>query len=61
MKRGVRGADSSRVHQLVKRSERADPKTAAGKSVYAGKTYYFCSKNEKVAFDKDPETYLKQD
>jgi YHS domain-containing protein len=38
-----------------------DPKTAAGKSVYAGKTYYFCSKNEKVAFDKDPETYLKQD
>lgn len=38
-----------------------DPKTAAGKSVYAGKTYYFCSKNEKAAFDKDPETYLKQD
>lgn len=38
-----------------------DPKTAAGKSVHAGKTYYFCSKNEKVAFDKDPETYLKQD
>ena len=38
-----------------------DPKTAAGKSVYAGKTYYFCSKNEKAEFDKDPETYLKQD
>lgn len=38
-----------------------DPKTAAGKSVHAGKTYYFCSKNEKVAFDKDPETYLEQD
>lgn len=38
-----------------------DPKTAAGKSVYAGKTYYFCSKNEKAEFDKDPETYLRQD
>ncbi len=36
-----------------------DPKTAAGKSTYAGKTYYFCSKDEKEKFDKDPEKYLK--
>ena len=37
-----------------------DPATAAGKSVYAGKTYYFCSKDEKAQFDKDPEKYLKK-
>ena len=30
------------------------------KSVYAGKAYYFCSKEDKVAFDKDPEAYLKK-
>lgn len=37
-----------------------DPATAAGKSVHAGKTYYFCSKDEKEKFDKDPEKYLKK-
>ena len=37
-----------------------DPATAAGKSVYAGKTYYFCSKDEKAQFDKDPEKYVKK-
>ena len=37
-----------------------DPATAAAKSVYAGKTYYFCSKDEKAQFDKDPEKYLKK-
>lgn len=37
-----------------------DPATAAAKSVYAGKTYYFCSKDEKAKFDKDPEAYLKK-
>ena len=36
-----------------------DLKTAAGKSEYKGKTYYFCSPGCKVAFDKDPEKYLK--
>ena len=30
------------------------------KSVYAGKAYYFSSKEDKVAFDKDPEAYLKK-
>jgi P-type Cu+ transporter len=37
-----------------------DPATAAATSVYAGKTYYFCSKDEKERFDKDPEKYLKE-
>lgn len=37
-----------------------DPATAAAKSVYAGKTYYFCSQEDKDKFDKDPETYLKK-
>lgn len=35
-----------------------DPKNAAGKSEYKGKTYYFCSKGCKAAFDKEPEKYL---
>ena len=35
-----------------------DPKTAAGKSEYQGKTYYFCSPGCKRDFDKDPEKYL---
>lgn len=32
--------------------------TAAGKSEYKGKTYYFCSPGCKTAFDKDPEKYV---
>jgi hypothetical protein len=28
-------------------------------SEYKGKTYYFCAKGCKVAFDKDPEKYLR--
>lgn len=35
-----------------------DPKTAAAKSDYEGKTYYFCSKGCKVSFDKEPQKYL---
>jgi Cu+-exporting ATPase len=35
-----------------------DPKSAAGKSEYKGKTYYFCSKGCKALFDKDPEKYV---
>ena len=34
-----------------------DPNTAAGKSEYQGKTYYFCSLGCKNAFDKDPERF----
>lgn len=37
-----------------------DAKTAEAKSVYAGKTYYFCSKEDKAKFDGDPEKYLKK-
>jgi P-type Cu+ transporter len=35
-----------------------DPKTAAGKSEYQGKTYYFCSPGCKRDFDKEPEKYV---
>ena len=34
-----------------------DPKTAAGKSDYQEKTYYFCSQGCKKAFDKEPQKY----
>lgn len=36
-----------------------DPKTAADKSNYQGKTYYFCSAEDKKAFDKEPQRYVK--
>lgn len=35
-----------------------DPERAAAKSEYKGKTYYFCARGCKVAFDKDPEKYV---
>ena len=35
-----------------------DPKTAAGKSEYQGKTYYFCSGGCKKEFDTDPQKYV---
>jgi YHS domain-containing protein len=37
-----------------------DEKTAAAKSEYKGKAYYFCAKGCKIAFDKNPEKYLNQ-
>lgn len=36
-----------------------DEKKAAAASVYKGKTYYFCAKACKKAFDANPEKYLK--
>jgi Cu+-exporting ATPase len=36
------------------------PETAAGKSLYQGRTYYFCSAADKAAFDKNPEKYVLQ-
>ncbi len=36
-----------------------DPKTATNKSSYQGKTYYFCSTEDKNAFDKEPQRYIK--
>ncbi len=34
-----------------------DEKKAAATSAYSGKTYYFCSKNCKERFDKEPGKY----
>jgi YHS domain-containing protein len=36
-----------------------DEKTAKHKSVYKGKTYYFCAPGCKIAFEENPEKYLK--
>ena len=36
-----------------------DEKTAPAKSEYKGKTYCFCAPGCKIAFDKDPEKYIK--
>ena len=37
-----------------------DEQTAAGKSEYKGKTYYFCSTRCKRQFEKNPERYVGQ-
>jgi YHS domain-containing protein len=36
-----------------------DPKTAP-KSEFEGKTYYFCSLEDKATFDKDPGSFASQ-
>ncbi len=36
-----------------------DEKTAKFKSVYKGKTYYFCAPGCKVTFEENPEKYTK--
>ena len=36
-----------------------DEKTAKFKSVYKGKTYYFCAPGCKITFEENPEKYLK--
>ena len=36
-----------------------DPKDAAGKVEYQGKTYYFCSDECKQKFEKAPTQYIK--
>jgi YHS domain-containing protein len=38
-----------------------DEKTAAGKSEYQGKTYYFCAVACKTKFDANPGSYLHKD
>lgn len=35
-----------------------DEKTAAGKSEYKGKTYYFCALSCKTKFDANPSAYV---
>jgi len=36
-----------------------DEKTVKHKTVYKGKTYYFCAPGCKIAFEENPEKYLK--
>lgn len=36
-----------------------DPKTAAARSDYNGKTYYFCAPGCKKEFDSDPGKFVK--
>jgi len=36
-----------------------DERKARSKSVYKGKTYYFCSHACKSLFDKNPEEFVK--
>jgi YHS domain-containing protein len=38
-----------------------DPATAAAKSEYMGKTYYFCAPGCKRAFDADPARYVENE
>lgn len=38
---------------------KVDPKTATS-ATYNGKTYYFCSAEDKAKFEKNPETYMKK-
>lgn len=38
-----------------------DEKKAAATRDYQGKTYYFCAQGCKIAFDKDPDKYLKSE
>lgn len=52
-------AKDSKVNDPVCGME-LDPTKAGAKSVYAGKSYYFCSQEDKEKFDKDPEMYLKK-
>ncbi|MBI3947285.1 MAG: YHS domain-containing protein [Armatimonadetes bacterium] len=40
------------------KSKIASPAKAAGKSVYKGKTYYFCCKGCKPQFDKNPAKHI---
>lgn len=37
-----------------------DEKKATVSSTYKGKTYYFCAKGCKAAFDKKPDKYLSK-
>jgi YHS domain-containing protein len=37
-----------------------EPENAPAKAEYKGETYYFCAPGCKVAFEKDPERFLKE-
>jgi YHS domain-containing protein len=53
----VEAQDMEKVKDLVC-GMTIDPQIAAATSEYKGKTYYFCAKGCKVAFDKNPEKYV---
>jgi len=36
-----------------------DEKNVKHKTVYKGRTYYFCAPGCKIAFEQNPEKYLK--
>jgi len=38
-----------------------NPETAIFRSVYEGKTYYFCNKSCKMTFDRNPKVYLESE
>jgi YHS domain-containing protein len=45
--------------QLIQFKMQVDEKTAKHKTVYKGKTYYFCAPGCKITFEENPEKYLK--
>ncbi len=56
------GAPIARSKEMVKDpvcNMTCNENTTRHTSTYKGKTYYFCAYGCKVAFDKDPEKYLK--
>lgn len=59
VKIGTAAATAAAVTDPVCGMKVEDTKTAP-RSVYAGKTYFFCSKEDKAKFDKNPAAYLKK-
>lgn len=47
------------MHRDVVCNMMVDEKKAKAKSTYKGKTYYFCAGSCKIAFDSNPEQFLK--
>jgi Cu+-exporting ATPase len=57
--RGQAGSREDVMERDVICGMQVDPASAAGKSEYNGKTYYFCSSSCKTKFDADPARYAK--
>jgi YHS domain-containing protein len=53
----TRTAQTSKTEKDPVCGMKVDPKTAPS-STYQGKTYYFCSPEEKTEFDKNPAKYV---
>lgn len=51
------GGETSMAKDLVCMMD-VDERTAKWKTVYKGKTYYFCAPGCKRAFEEEPELYL---